>query len=31
LLAHPLIGQDDVAQTLAGRMIEANRDFLAWA
>jgi 6-phospho-beta-glucosidase len=31
LLAHPLIGQADVAETLADRMIEVNRDFLAWA
>jgi len=31
LLAHPLIGQVDVAETLADRMIEANRRFLSWA
>jgi 6-phospho-beta-glucosidase len=31
LLAHPLIGQAAVAETLADRMIEANRKFLAWA
>jgi 6-phospho-beta-glucosidase len=31
LLAHPLVGQADVAQTLADRMIDANREFLAWA
>jgi 6-phospho-beta-glucosidase len=31
LLAHPLIGQADLAETLADRMIEANRQFLAWA
>jgi 6-phospho-beta-glucosidase len=31
LLAHPLIGQSDVAGTLADKMIEANRGFLAWA
>jgi 6-phospho-beta-glucosidase len=31
LLAHPLIGQRDVAETLADRMIEANREFLSWA
>ena len=31
LLAHPLIGQADVAETLADRMIEVNRDFLSWA
>ena len=31
LLAHPLIGQADVAETLAGRMIELNREFLPWA
>ena len=30
LLAHPLIGQADVAETLADKMIDANRDFLAW-
>ena len=30
-LAHPLIGQVDVAETLADRMIEANRRFLTWA
>jgi 6-phospho-beta-glucosidase len=30
LLSHPLIGQADVAETLADRMIEANRDFLPW-
>ena len=31
LLAHPLIGQSDVAGTLADKMIEANKGFLAWA
>jgi 6-phospho-beta-glucosidase len=31
LLAHPLIGQADVAETLADKMIEANKGFLAWA
>jgi 6-phospho-beta-glucosidase len=31
LLAHPLIGQAAVAETLADRMIDANRKFLAWA
>jgi 6-phospho-beta-glucosidase len=31
LLAHPLVGQADVAETLADRMIDANREFLAWA
>ncbi len=31
LLAHPLIGQVDVAETLADRMIDANRRFLPWA
>ena len=31
LLAHPLVGQADVAETLADRMIEANREFLSWA
>ena len=31
LLAHPLIGQADVAETLADRMIDANRSYLAWA
>jgi 6-phospho-beta-glucosidase len=31
LLAHPLIGQVDVADTLADRMIEVNREYLAWA
>jgi 6-phospho-beta-glucosidase len=31
LLAHPLVGQTAVAETLADRMIEANREFLAWA
>lgn len=31
LLAHPLVGQADVAETLADRMIDANREYLAWA
>ena len=31
LLAHPLIGQADVAERLADRMIETNREFLPWA
>jgi 6-phospho-beta-glucosidase len=31
LLAHPLVGQVDVAEQLADRMIEANRGYLAWA
>jgi 6-phospho-beta-glucosidase len=31
LLAHPLIGQTDVAETLADRMIEVNKEFLPWA
>lgn len=31
LLAHPLIGQADVAETLADRMIEVNREYLPWA
>ena len=31
LLSHPLIGQVDVAETLADRMIEVNREFLSWA
>lgn len=31
LLAHPLIGQVELAETLADRLIEANRDYLAWA
>jgi 6-phospho-beta-glucosidase len=30
LLAHPLIGQADVAEQLADRLIEANRQYLAW-
>ncbi|PPK66370.1 6-phospho-beta-glucosidase [Actinokineospora auranticolor] len=31
LLAHPLVGQISVAERLAGRLIEVNRDFLPWA
>jgi 6-phospho-beta-glucosidase len=31
LLAHPLIGQADIAERLADRMIDANREYLAWA
>src|SRR3954447_10994106 len=31
LLAHPLVGQADVADRLTDAMIDANRKFLAWA
>jgi len=31
LLAHPLVGQSEVAEKLADRMIDANRQYLAWA
>jgi 6-phospho-beta-glucosidase len=31
LLAHPLVGQVEVAEKLADRMIDANREFLGWA
>lgn len=31
LLAHPLVGQVALAETLADRMIDANREYLAWA
>jgi 6-phospho-beta-glucosidase len=31
LLAHPLIGQSAVAETLADKLIDANRKFLVWA
>jgi 6-phospho-beta-glucosidase len=31
LLAHPLVGQAEVADTLTDRMIEANKGFLSWA
>jgi 6-phospho-beta-glucosidase len=31
LLAHPLIGRRETAETLADRMIDANRDYLPWA
>jgi 6-phospho-beta-glucosidase len=31
LLAHPLIGQADVADRLTDRMIDDNREYLAWA
>jgi 6-phospho-beta-glucosidase len=31
LLAHPLVGQADVAERLADRMLDANREYLAWA
>jgi 6-phospho-beta-glucosidase len=31
LLAHPLVGQADVAETLTDKMIDANRRCLAWA
>jgi 6-phospho-beta-glucosidase len=30
LLAHPLVGQYDLAQNLADRLIAANRQFLPW-
>ena len=30
LLAHPLIGQAELADTLTDRMIAANREFLSW-
>jgi 6-phospho-beta-glucosidase len=30
LLAHPLVGQAEVADRLTDRMIAANREFLAW-
>jgi 6-phospho-beta-glucosidase len=31
LLAHPLVGQHEVAETLTGKLIDANRRFLSWA
>jgi 6-phospho-beta-glucosidase len=31
LLAHPLIGQAPLAETLADTLIDANKGFLAWA
>jgi hypothetical protein len=31
LLAHPLVGQVEVAEKLADRMIDSNREYLAWA
>lgn len=31
LLAHPLIGQADLAEKLADQMIDVNREFLTWA
>jgi 6-phospho-beta-glucosidase len=31
LLAHPLIGQHDLAEEMAGRLIAENKRFLAWA
>ncbi|NUT56916.1 MAG: 6-phospho-beta-glucosidase [Thermoleophilia bacterium] len=31
LLAHPLVGQAEVAEKLTDRMIDANREYLAWA
>ena len=31
LLAHPLIGQHDLAERMADRLIAENRPFLAWA
>ncbi|NUP68207.1 MAG: 6-phospho-beta-glucosidase [Nonomuraea sp.] len=30
LLAHPLIGQDEVAEELTGLLLEANREHLPW-
>ncbi|WP_101786778.1 6-phospho-beta-glucosidase [Nonomuraea indica] len=30
LLAHPLVGQDAVAEELTGLLLEANRSFLPW-
>jgi 6-phospho-beta-glucosidase len=30
LLAHPLIGQYDLAERLTDRLLAANRDFLPW-
>jgi 6-phospho-beta-glucosidase len=31
LLAHPLVGQAELADDLTDRMLAANKDFLAWA
>ena len=31
LLAHPLIGQHDLAEQMADRLIAENQRFLAWA
>ena len=31
LLAHPLIGQHDLAERMADRLIAENQRFLAWA
>jgi len=31
LLAHPLVGQAELADDLADRMLAANKEFLAWA
>jgi 6-phospho-beta-glucosidase len=31
LLAHPLVGQLDVAEKLTDAMLDANRDYLTWA
>jgi 6-phospho-beta-glucosidase len=31
LLAHPLVGQADIADQLTDRLLQANRDHLAWA
>jgi 6-phospho-beta-glucosidase len=31
LLAHPLVGQLELADGLADRLIAANRDYLPWA
>jgi 6-phospho-beta-glucosidase len=31
LLAHPLVGQSDLADQLTDRLLEANRQHLAWA
>jgi 6-phospho-beta-glucosidase len=31
LLAHPLVGQAELADDLTDRMLAANKEFLAWA
>ena len=31
LLAHPLVGQSDLADQLTDRLLEANRRYLPWA